>query len=179
MLPLVLPLRMVVFQSMFLLTAIALESIVLIQRLQITPRKGVEYATTINFLAAATGWLLFVSFQSVLPATVRLPLIAFVLLDQWSDDLLIWIILAAITTFFLSFLMKWMGFNLLKWFLGDRQPGVTTPGKESLNLKTALKHRLEREQQVLDPSAKTILLANAVSYTAMVAVLAIRFAWNL
>jgi hypothetical protein len=186
MMPLVLPLRMVVFQTLFLLMAIALEAIVLFQGLQVTPRKGVEYATAINFLAMVIGWVLFLNLQVILPESVRFPMMSFILFDYWSNDLLTLGIVTAIATFFLSFVIKALGLNFLQQFLGDRQPEIDPSDPKSIEInpeKTqitlAQERRLKQEQQWLGPTMKTVLAANALSYSTIALVLSLRFWWPL
>jgi hypothetical protein len=63
----VLPLQTFLFQFLFLLVSIALESRVLYRRMNISRRSSVEYSTFINLLAASVGWLVFFMIQNWIP----------------------------------------------------------------------------------------------------------------
>ena len=74
----VVPLQAILYQLFVLLLAIALEAFILQKQLNISPRKGVEYAASINLLSVTLGWLIFFNLEQLLPESIRLRLIFFV-----------------------------------------------------------------------------------------------------
>ncbi len=176
MLPIVLPLRMILFQSMFLMMAIAIESSVLRRNLGIPPKKSVEYATVINFLATIIGWLLFLNIQSILPPVLRVDVISAIFFDRWARSLIPWTILAALITFFMSLLIKWLALWQLQFFLGDVDRVDAKEEKLQITLKQAIARRNLKESRMLGSSDRTtaVLIGNALSYSAISLVLVIR-----
>lgn len=192
MLPVVLPLRMIAFQCLFLLLAIAVEAWVFYRNLEITPRKSVEYAASINFLSTVVGWLVFLSLQTLLPAPLQLALMNYILFDQWSGDTLTLLVVTAMVTFFVSLLIKLFGLIALQRFLGDQlEPKKDTPVKaekesmlktdksdekssENLKTKSAFASRSWRETRQPNRQGNAVLLANALSYSTILLVLILR-----
>lgn len=175
--PIVLPLRIVFFQVLFLLVAIAIEAWVFRWGLNISSKKSVEYATVINLFSIVIGWLLFFNIQPFLPVTVRQELIAGILFNQWSGSIVSWFILAALVIFFASLVIKLIGLPLLRAFVGDKPLGP--PELLSPQRNKAMMRRRDREIPRLNRQSNTILVANAASYTAISLVLALQlFAQN-
>lgn len=79
----VLPLRAIAFQSMLLLVAIALEGIVLRQRMRLGYRHGIQFAATLNLLAVSLGWLTFLGIEPLLPEPVRTQIMSYVLFNHF------------------------------------------------------------------------------------------------
>lgn len=175
----VLPLRLIAFQCVFLLLAIAIEATVLRSSLRLQPRKSVEYATSINFLSTVVGWLLFLNLQAVAPEPLRLDLMDGIFFDRWSRDVLAWVILAALVTFFVSFLIKLVGLYQLQFFLGEEIDKEDREEKNLKNVKGMLARLTLKGQRGGTPrQANTILVANALSYSAISFVLLLRLLAN-
>ena len=171
----VLPLRAIAFQCLFLLLAIALEAAVLRQALKLPYRKSVEYAASINLLSTAVGWLIFFSLEPLVPPELKFQLINCVFFDQWSSGIAAWVILAGFITFFISFLVKLSGLDLLRLLLQDK--------KEEKDQTEAQPEKSKRYEDTLRArksaregpnQANAVLIANALSYTAILLVLFIR-----
>jgi hypothetical protein len=167
----VLPLQMIAFQSMFLLIAIAIEAYVLQQNLRIPPLKSVQYATSINYLSAVVGWLIFLNIRSILPVDLRIELMNVIFFDRWSREIMVWVILGALVTFFVSFFVKLFGLRQLQLFLGDQQ---MDEAEEDRKVKYGLTHRKPRGYRGSNPQANAVLLGNALSYSAISIVLFLR-----
>jgi hypothetical protein len=172
----VLPLRAIAFQCLFLLLAIAIEAAVLREVLKLPYRKSVEYAASINLLSTVVGWLIFFSFEPLFPADLKLQLINCIFFDQWSSRIAPWIILAGFATFFISFLVKLSGLDLLRLLLQDKkeeketdQDSQAEKNRRYQNTVRARKNAREGPNQ-----ANAILVANALSYTAILLVLFLR-----
>jgi hypothetical protein len=162
----------------FLLVAIAIESLVLRSGLRIQPRKSVEYATFINFLSTVVGWLLFLNLQIAFPESLRLDLMNGIFFDRWSRAILAWVILAALITFFISFLIKLVGLNQLQSFLGEELEKEPRDEKTLKNLKGSIARRNSKEYRGATRQANTVLIANALSYSAISLILLLRLLAN-
>lgn len=172
----VMPLRAIAFQCLFLLLAIAIEAAVLHEGLKLPYRKSVEYAASINLLSTAVGWLVFFSLEPLVPPNLKFQLINCIFFDQWSSGIAAWIILAGFVTFFISFLVKLSGLDLLRLLLQDKpeekQPEQETQIDRSRRYQNTVRARKTARE---GPSrANAILIANALSYTAILLVLFIR-----
>lgn len=172
-----LPIKAVVFQSMLLLVAIALEAMVLRQRLRLGYQTSVQYAATINLLATSLGWIAFLSLEAVLPTALRHQIISYVLFSRffsnvWLEALPVIMVMAAIAVFFATYWVKLQSLSALVALLGQ------TPVLEA----PALADRPGRSRSARRgaPSAArtrtatytvAVLQANALSFTAIVVLL--------
>ncbi|MEO8893803.1 MAG: filament integrity protein FraC [Coleofasciculaceae cyanobacterium] len=173
------------FQSVFLLVAIALEARVLYQRLYLTRRRSVEYATTINLLATVIGWLAFFLLKDLLPPPIRSEIVSYIFFDRFLSPFpqSFYLILAStgIIVFFSAFLIKLKGLQLLEAILERTPKEQSQPEQISSNptrnrLKRSLSERVERAVTRTDPNQATvILLANVYSHSAIALLLALRF----
>ncbi|MBD2460024.1 hypothetical protein H6G89_03105 [Oscillatoria sp. FACHB-1407] len=168
----VLPLKMIVFQSLLLLMAIAIEAYVLRYRLSLTQKRSVHYATSINFLSTTVGWLLFLIIQPLIPPGLKLQLIDCIFFDHWQQGFILWVMLSAPVTFFVSFFVKLFGLTYLQFFLGDIKP-PETDAQKAKSTKFGANRRTSRS--MISPGlGNAILAANALSYSAVSLILIIR-----
>lgn len=167
----ILPLRMIAFQGLFLLITIAIEAYILFRFLRIAPQRSVIYSTAINLFSTVIGWLIFLNAQPFLPVEPKLDLINFIFFDRLSNRLVSWIVLAALITFFVSFLVKLFTLGQLQSFLGE-QPQAETP--QTRDLKYSLANRNLRGQRRPTRQATAILVGNALSFSAISLVLLLR-----
>ena len=100
MFSLVLPLRAILFQLLFLLVAIAVEAIVFKERLNLTRRISLEYSASINLLSTVIGWLFFFTLEPALPLAWKGPLISYVLFNARSANTNTLLIMLGLFTFF-------------------------------------------------------------------------------
>ncbi|MBD2260467.1 filament integrity protein FraC [Pseudanabaena sp. FACHB-2040] len=176
----VLPLRAIVFQSLLLLVAVALEAIILRQRLRIGYRPSVQYAATLNLLATSLGWLTFLSLEPVTPEPLRTQIISYILfnhfyLNEWAGNLPIILVMAGIISFFATL---WIKLKALEWLL--KLLGITPieePEKDPI-LSRKERYDLARRGQQGKGTTSTrtvaVLEANAVSFTAILLLLLLR-----
>lgn len=75
----VLPLRGMMFQALFLLIAIALESFILHKNLNLSPRTSIECSASLNLFSTIVGWLVIFSVDPLLPEFLKRPLFNFIL----------------------------------------------------------------------------------------------------
>jgi hypothetical protein len=172
----VVPLRMIAFQCLFLLVAIAIEGYILQRRLQIVPRTSIEFAASVNLLSVLVGWLVFFGVEPVLPPPIQLQLISFILFGQWAPGMANWIVPAGFVTFFISFFIKLQGLSQLRLLLyGPKDPPAVSEGVG--RFRTA-RDQIGGGQPVLSGEAATVLLANSLSHSAISLILLIRFFAN-
>lgn len=80
---LVLPLRAIVFQTLLLLIAIAIESIALQRILNISRKTAIQYSAILNLLSTFIGWLCFFVVQSITPGFLANQLIRYIFFDRF------------------------------------------------------------------------------------------------
>jgi hypothetical protein len=175
----VLPLQTILFQSIFLLVAIALEARVFHRRLNVTRKTSVQYATSINLLAAVLGWLTFFIVQSLLPQPLKTQLMSYIffdrLLEPQPESLSLIIASIGITLFFAAFVVKLKGLELLEALLSSsKQPEPSPPPNQ--RRRPDLAYRISQATLQSDTNhATTVLLANAYSHSAILLILFLRF----
>jgi len=173
---LVLPLRAIAFQLLFLLMAIAIEGTVLHRQLTLVPRLAMQYATMLNLITVVFGWFVFFAIEVLLPVPIRSQLIEFIFFNRWTQETALWGILAGFLTFFLSFLLKTFSFTQLQLALlsPKEREVLQQEGKVPRRPRLGQK-KVKKEGSTLSERANTILTANALSYTAILFVLFARF----
>jgi hypothetical protein len=167
----VLPLRAILFQLLFLLIAIAIESVVLQERLKLSRRISLEYSASLNLLSTAIGWLFFFTLEPALPLAWKGPLISYVLFNARSTNTNTLLIMVGLFTFFGTFIVELQGFELLQILLQRNK-------KEDVSTQKTFRSRdkLQRRELSLAASnrATTVLLANACSYSVILLILLAR-----
>lgn len=169
------PLRLMVTQSLLIVVAIALESIILRRFLQYPPRKSVEYATSINLFSLVVGWFFFLNLVSnfPLPATIVEELMNLILYDKWSSSTLAVTIIVALITFFVTFFIEFIGFTSLQKLRNEEEGlerQIDRTRKKPKYGKSQARGLFSLGETSADP-LYALLLANAASYTAIVAIL--------
>lgn len=110
----ILPLKIVTFQALILLVAIATEASIFKFQLKLPHKTAVEYAAFINLFSACVGWGIFLSLLSVLPETLQDRLMIYIILGYNSG--LSWMQSMGFLLFFLmSLLLKIIGIQLLEF----------------------------------------------------------------
>ncbi|MFE4106267.1 filament integrity protein FraC [Almyronema epifaneia] len=164
----VFPLRAIIFQSLFLLVAIALEASILRQRLRLAYRPSIEYATTINLLSASLGWFAFLALEPLLAPAVRAQILSFVLFGQFfsspEQNIGLLFIAAGFLTFFLTFWVKLQGLDWLQRILEVKAAPVEkqAPTRQE-RYQRARRGGLGFEEP--SQQAIAVLQANALSFT--------------
>jgi hypothetical protein len=171
----VLPLRAIVFQCLLLLVAIALEAQVLRKQLQLGYQPSIRYAASLNLLTVVLGWMAFFSVESLLPDDLRTQLISYVLFGNFyvnglSGSLGIFIVVAGLVTFFITFWLKVLGLEGLTWALGN--PIVP---RDTDSNKNRYRYRRSPQQTHKSPHILAVLQANALSFTAILVLLMLRY----
>lgn len=88
----VLPLRMIIYQLLFIVLAIAVEALVLQKYLGIGRKSSIQYASTANLLSTVVGWFVFFISVPWMPDPLRQQIITYIFFDErtirryWSDS---------------------------------------------------------------------------------------------
>ncbi len=110
----ILPLRTIALQTLFLWVAIAIESYIFHAQLNLHRRFSIFYATTLNLVANLMGWFLFFNLERLLPDRLRQTLIDFIILGDWDKYSLSWVLLGGIAGFLISWFVKRRGLAILR-----------------------------------------------------------------
>ncbi|XGV98050.1 MAG: filament integrity protein FraC [Leptolyngbya sp. BL-A-14] len=172
----VLPLRAVVFQSLFLLIAIALEALVLFRMLNLDYKASMQSAISVNLLSTFIGWLCFFIGQPFLPIAWRVQLISFIFFEHFHADPLLLNVAPALVTFALgmflgTFFIKLKGLEFLDILL-ERNDKT----EAAIDVKTT-RFRGRQSQAVgfrTNSRMYAVLVANATSFSAILVLLFFR-----
>lgn len=171
-----LPLKAIVFQSLLLLVAIALEAMVLRQHLRLGYQASVQYAATLNLIATSIGWIVFLSIEAVLPPALRQQIISYVLFSRffsngWRDVLPVLVVLAAIGAFFVTYWIKLQSLRVFVTLMG--QAPLNGPALADRSRRGRSSRRGASNAAMARTATYTVavLQANALSFTAIVPLL--------
>ncbi|MEM0981037.1 MAG: filament integrity protein FraC [Cyanobacteria bacterium P01_H01_bin.58] len=170
----VLPLRAIIFQSLLLVVAIALEAIVLRQRLKLGFQPSIRYATCVNLLSVILGWILFLGIEPLLPEVFRTQVISYVLFGQFyanaiTNTLGPILVGTGLVIFFLTFAVKVKALEWLTWILGS--PVVKPVEVQNVN---RFRYRKDITEARRSPHSLAVLQANALSFSAILLLLLLR-----
>jgi len=185
----VLPFRAIVLQCLLLTVAIAIESTILARtapnRQSLTPRQSIQYAATMNLLSTVLGWFtLFALFdlEELLPfdqtQDLQMAVLNFMFFNRLSSESLSLLIMLAFITFFASFVVKLVMLWGLKWLVQSEFPQAAFESTSDLD-QAKLSRTGLRDPRKTSRSGNsylnisTVLIANAWSYTAILAILLI------
>jgi hypothetical protein len=166
----ILPLPVIVFQTLFLLISICLEAFVLHRCLFITRKISIEYALSINLLANFLGWIVFFIVEKFIPHPWRGEMISYVFFDhligKHEPSFYIPIVFLAFIIFTLAFLLKFKALELLRILL--KLPPLNVAENYPPN------HPIFSSNNPPPSLLQTILWANACTYTAILILLLLR-----
>ena len=169
----VLPLKAIIFQVLLLLVAIALEGAVFRQHLRLGYKPSMQYAATVNLLAASLGWLIFLALEPLLSAPLRTQIMSYILFGRFyanvvAGQLPIVIVCLGILAFFVTLWVKVKGLEWLMLMLGQPIPKAPAAPPKGLvradSLQPGPTHKL----------TLAALEANALSFTALFVLLLLR-----
>lgn len=169
-LPEVFPLGAILFNFLFLLVSIPIESYIFNLRLKFDKKTSIFYAVAINLFSNVIGWVVFFFTEPVLPIFIKSELINYIFFNRFqSANSQTLIILTAFIIFFGTFLVKYILLRILLLSLtepGKAEPELATIGR---NTRRAYSSRIQNTNVVT-----TILIGNAFSYSVIAVVLFIR-----
>jgi len=177
----ILPARAIAFQILFLLVAIALEAIVLYRRLPYDYKSSVRYAATINLFSTVIGWVIFFNVQTILPEELKIQLISLFFFERlfgnsWESGVPPIMVMTALFTFLGVIAAEYQALTLLETLLETRKPQENT--ELILKPRERFKFRRLEEGGILfkkNDRAYTILVANSLSFSAILIILLFRW----
>ncbi len=172
--PEVFPLGIILFDVLFLLVAIPIEAYIFNIRLNFDKKSSAFYAIGVNFFSSAIGWFICFQLEPYLPERWRLELINFVFFNRlsFSGEVYGSIIVFASIAFFITFLMKLI---LLKSLIFSLREEISFPLKTQSALISRYSRRKSRAKILNTNLVLTVLIANALSYSAILVLLFIIF----
>ncbi|MBW4645581.1 MAG: filament integrity protein fraC [Goleter apudmare HA4340-LM2] len=171
-LPSIFPVGAILFQFLFLLTAIPIEAYVFNNRLKFDKKTSTFYATSVNLFSSVIGWIIFFAIEPRLPIAVKSELINYVFFNSFrSPNTQTLIILTAFIIFFATFLMKFLLLRVLLILLREKifkpkETDAITPQRKWRNIS---KLKFQNTNLVT-----TTLIANSLSYSAITIILLVR-----
>lgn len=177
----VLPARAIAFQILFLLVAIALEALILHRRLPFDYKTSVRYAATINMLSTFLGWVIFFNVQQLLPEDLRIQLISFFFFERffsnaWEGGMPPMLVVTALGVFFGVIIAEYQALTILEFMLETRKPQEQS--ETILKSRDRFKFRRLEQGGILfkkNDRAYTLLVANSLSFSAVLVVLLFRW----
>jgi hypothetical protein len=166
----VFPLGIVLFNFLFFLVAISIEAYIFNNQLKFDKKTSVFYAAFINLFSGVIGWIAFLAAEPFLSADIKSDLISYIFFNQYNNKVLSTLLIGAFIVFFSTFLVK---FGLLKLSLLTLQEPVKDKPAEPQS-KNRWSTRRIRKFKLQDTSLiQTVLIANSLSYSAIVLILLI------
>jgi hypothetical protein len=163
--PRILPIGAILFEFLFLLTAIPIEAYVLHHRLKFDKKTSTFYAISINVFSSTIGWMIFFFIEPILPMNLKSELISYVFFHNFRNPgTQTWLLLIGFIMFFTTFLMKFLLLRFLVLALKENLKEIYTQSAENNRLKwrrTSIA-RLQNTNLVT-----TLLIANSLSYSAI------------
>jgi hypothetical protein len=174
--PRILPTGAILFNFLFILVSIPLEGYILNTRLKFDKKTSIFYAIAINLFSNVIGWVTFFFIEPILPPLIKADLINYVFFNRIgsSNNIQTIIIFVAFFIFFGTFLVKYLLLRILLLSLVE-------PGKSEPEIPTEIRRNSRRASKIKLQNTNivtSILIANALSYSFIVAVLFAR-SWNL
>ncbi|NEQ53221.1 MAG: hypothetical protein F6K11_24310 [Leptolyngbya sp. SIO3F4] len=173
------PFKAIVFQVLFLLVAIALEAMVLRQRLRFGFKQSIRYAAAINLLTTVLGWFAFLSIEPLVEPRLQAQVISYVLFDNLINNTLKpqmgWIILlVGLGAFFLTLILKLKGLELIMrimevWKMPSKPKDLSRQERYNRSRTGTTQY-----QEAASQFAIAVLQANALSFSAILLLLVMR-----
>ena len=180
----ILPLRMIAFQILFLLVAIAIESSILRQRLRFGFKTSVQYTLAINLAAIVVGWIAFLVIEPLSPVEIKSQIISYILfdrlsLDAWNAQIGATICAIGLASFLVTFFVKLKGLELIMraddvWKIDsdDKRPAKRVSRDERY---ARARQGKSDAQQALSEFMDAVIQANAASFSAISLLLLLRY----
>jgi len=172
------PVQTILFQFLFLLIAIAIEGYVLHWKLNLGRKNSIQYATSINLISTIVGWLIFFFIEGQLSPSLRAQMISYIFFDRFFNapvsSFSSFIFSAGIAMFFAAFLIKYISLDILQFLLQNPTTNTNNPPQNQSRKNRLSKFRIYGSANQEISKATVVLLANAFSHSAMLALLIVR-----
>ncbi|MGJ5675764.1 MAG: filament integrity protein FraC [Nostochopsis sp.] len=166
LLPKVVPLGAILFSFLFLLVSIPLEAYILNSVLKFDKKTSSFYAICMNLLSNVIGWVIFFLIEPLMSIRLKISLMNLIFFDQILPNTINLMILTAFIVFFGTFVVKSFILKAALVSLSDFWKNQD----ESDDQKNLSRRELKRKLQTKNIFT-SVLIANAVSYTAVVLIL--------
>ena len=174
----IVPLRAVIFQSLLLLVAIAIEAAVLRRQLRLGFQPSIRYAASINILTVVVGWVVFLGIEPLLPTYAKTQIISYVLfghfysnsVETMASGIGAALVAVGLLAFFVSFWLKAKALEWLTWLL---DVPIVKPSDQS-NPNRIRYGRSRPDRITASPHLLAVLRANAFSFTVILLLLLVR-----
>ncbi|MGL6139086.1 MAG: filament integrity protein FraC [Planktothrix sp.] len=107
-------LRVILLRVIRFLISITIESWIFKKSFNLSPKLSVQYTMTLNLLASACEWIIFLNAELIFPAEARNELISYLLFQKVETTSFIVFLLTAFN-FALLLLIKWIGLETLEF----------------------------------------------------------------
>ena len=172
----VLPLRALLFQALFLLISIALESFILQITMYLSRRTSIEYAASINLSSTIFGWIFFFCFERLISTDLNRQLINFIFFGRFAPELGVsfltiyfYLGLFCFLSFMIIIFIEYIALDIiikLNQFKVKLNIEIEKESQGEPSNKTAIqKGKIERQR------AKNLLIANAYSQSLILVIL--------
>ncbi len=168
-LELVLPLRAIVLQALFLTVAVAIEAVVFERQFGISKSGSVLYSFAINLVSTVVGWSIFLGVEPFLPDDWRMAAMSFVFFNQVFGNLDISVIapVLAFCTFLGTLFLELQAMN---FFIRIWSP-PTPPQQHDTTRVNFDRLSRYRSSETSRYRSNAILRANGFSYGAILLML--------
>ena len=164
-----LPLRAILYQLLFLVLAIAVESLVLQKYLGIGRKSSIQYAASANLLSTVVGWFVFFVIEPLLPLPWQQQLINYIFFDLTNNPPML--VGLAFLTFLGTFVVKVQSLNWLDLILEGKKVAVA-----EVRDRTKFQGRKAQRKPFANVPSRSlaVLWANAASFSAITLIIAVR-----
>ncbi len=168
-LELVLPLRAIVLQALFLTVAVAIEAVVFQRQFGISKSGSVIYSFAVNLVSTVIGWSIFLAVEPFLPDDWRMAAMSFVFFNQVFGNLDISVIapVLAFCTFLGTLFLELQAMN---FFIRIWSPETPPQQHDTTRIKFDRLSRY-RSSETSRYRSSALLRANGYSYGAILLML--------
>ncbi|TFI55518.1 filament integrity protein fraC [Mastigocladus laminosus UU774] len=166
LLPKVVPLGAILFSFLFLLISIPLEAYILNSVLKFDKKTSSFYAICMNLFSNVVGWIIFFWIEPFLSVRLRTSLMNLIFFDQILPSMINLMILTAFIVFFGTFVVKSFILRIALISLTDFWKKQDESDIQNVLSRRQFKMRLQTKNIFT-----SVLIANALSYTAVVLIL--------
>jgi len=168
------PIGAILFNFLFLMVAMAIEGYVLSKRLKYEKRISAFYAIAINLFSSMLGWLIFFIVEPRLSSPLRFELFSYVFFNRLDfsagNSSLVTLIFIGLVVFIGTFIVKYLLLLLFSFAMTD----PATDKKQPDPVEPRDTRRDYRNRQQNTNVVTTTLIANALSYSAILLIVFIR-----
>ncbi|MGB6295537.1 MAG: filament integrity protein FraC [Rivularia sp. (in: cyanobacteria)] len=171
----VFPFGVILFDFLFLLVAIPVESFILNKRLKFDKKTSSFYAIAMNIFSNVIGWVIFFILEPTnFFVSYKSQLISFLLYNRLNSQVYGGIVMAAFTTFFGTLMVKFVLLRIMIIALSDPKEKKVEPEPEDTILQQRKSRRGNRRGWQSTSLFTTTLIANSLSYSAITLVVLFR-----